>query len=71
MRILSVIGLVLMFALVGSASAGTRSTISSKSTTYEVDTEKVAYVNHTARKRGVQVIWVHKPKKRTLIAAKD
>lgn len=68
MRILSLTGLVLMFALIGCANAEKRSTTAVPSRS-EVDSDKVAIVNYKARQRGVRVIWVHMPRKKTLVAA--
>jgi hypothetical protein len=67
MRILSLTGFVLMFALIGCASAEKRSTAAPGRS--DVDVEKVAIVNHKARQRGVRVIWVHMPRKKVLVAA--
>jgi hypothetical protein len=69
MRILKLTAVAVVFALAGCASTEERSTMTAVPGSAEVDAAKVAAVNHEARQRGVRVIWVHKPKKKNLVAA--
>ncbi|MDZ4811870.1 MAG: hypothetical protein SGI99_04555 [Pseudomonadota bacterium] len=58
-------------ALTGCATTGDRSTLSTAKYSYEIDQEQVALVDRTARTRGVQIVWVHMPRKRVAIASSD
>ncbi len=58
-------------ALTGCATTDDRSMRSTAKYSYEIDQEQVALVDRTARTRGVQVVWVHMPRKRVAVASSD
>jgi uncharacterized protein YceK len=70
MRTLCVLALLLIGALSGCASMEDRATSSKEMRSRTVvDEVRVARVNRAARERGVEVIWVHLPKKQEAVAS--
>lgn len=70
MRTLCVTALLLVGALAGCASMEDRATSSNDMRAKAVvDEVQVARVNRAARERGVEVIWVHMPKKQEVVAS--
>lgn len=70
MRTLCITALLLIGALSGCASMEDRAMSSNDMRTKAVvDEVMVARVNRAARERGVEVIWVHLPKKQEVVAS--
>jgi protein involved in sex pheromone biosynthesis len=53
-----------VLALTGCASNGGARTSAEVEKQHRVDSEYVAYVEHVARKRGIDVHWVNPPRER-------
>lgn len=48
------------------ACAGTGTSVATRSSLSEVDAQRIAAIEHVAKDRGIEVVWVNPPKKRRL-----